>query len=178
MNDEFKDFDLTPTLSFDVVPDENINLVKEKKEEPPKEEEIQLSEEEKKMVEAFVDKIDLTNSNSVLQYGSGAQKKIADFSGVALNNVKSKDLGEVGDMLSSVVVQLKDFENTEEKKGGIFGFFKKQAQKIDDMKVKYAKVEDNINKICTSLEKHQIQLLKDIAMLDKMYEVNLAYFKN
>lgn len=177
MNDEFKDFDLTPTLSFDVVPDENINLVKEKKEEPPKEEEIQLSEEEKKMVEAFVDKIDLTNSNSVLQYGSGAQKKIADFSGVALNNVKSKDLGEVGDMLSNVVVQLKDFENTEEKKGGIFGFFKKQAQKIDDMKVKYAKVEDNINKICTSLEKHQIQLLKDIAMLDKMYEVNLAYLK-
>ena len=177
MNDEFKDFDLTPTLSFDVVPDENINLVKEKKEEPPQEEEVQLSEEEKKMVEAFVDKIDLTNSNSVLQYGSGAQKKIADFSGVALNNVKSKDLGEVGDMLSSVVVQLKDFENTEEKKGGIFGFFKKQAQKIDDMKVKYAKVEDNINKICTSLEKHQIQLLKDIAMLDKMYEVNLAYFK-
>lgn len=177
MNDEFKDFDLTPTLSFDVVPDENINLVKEKKEEPPQEEEVQLSEEEKKMVEAFVDKIDLTNSNSVLQYGSGAQKKIADFSGVALNNVKSKDLGEVGDMLSSVVVQLKDFENTEEKKGGIFGFFKKQAQKIDDMKVKYAKVEDNINKICTSLEKHQIQLLKDIAMLDKMYEVNLAYLK-
>ncbi|MDY4077550.1 MAG: toxic anion resistance protein [Clostridium sp.] len=177
MNDEFKDFDLTPTLSFDVVPDENINLVKEKKEEPPQEEEIQLSEEEKKMVEAFVDKIDLTNSNSVLQYGSGAQKKIADFSGVALNNVKSKDLGEVGNMLSSVVVQLKDFENTEEKKGGIFGFFKKQAQKIDDMKVKYAKVEDNINKICTSLEKHQIQLLKDIAMLDKMYEVNLAYLK-
>ena len=177
MNDEFKDFDLTPTLSFDVVPDENINLVKERKEEPPQEEDIQLSEEEKKMVEAFVDKIDLTNSNSVLQYGSGAQKKIADFSGVALNNVKNKDLGEVGDMLSSVVVQLKDFENTEEKKGGIFGFFKKQAQKIDDMKVKYAKVEDNINKICTSLEKHQIQLLKDIAMLDKMYEVNLAYFK-
>ena len=177
MNDEFKDFDLTPTLSFDVVPDENINLVKEKKEEPPQEEEVQLSEEEKKMVEAFVDKIDLTNSNSILQYGSGAQKKIADFSGVALNNVKSKDLGEVGDMLSNVVVQLKDFENTEEKKGGIFGFFKKQAQKIDDMKVKYAKVEDNINKICTSLEKHQIQLLKDIAMLDKMYEVNLAYLK-
>lgn len=177
MNDEFKDFDLTPTLSFDVVPDENINLVKEKKEEPPQEEEVQLSEEEKKMVEAFVDKIDLTNSNSILQYGSGAQKKIADFSGVALNNVKSKDLGEVGDMLSNVVVQLKDFENTEEKKGGIFGFFKKQAQKIDDIKVKYAKVEDNINKICTSLEKHQIQLLKDIAMLDKMYEVNLAYLK-
>ena len=177
MNDEFKDFDLTPTLSFDVVPDENINLVKEKKEEPLQEEEVQLSEEEKKMVEAFVDKIDLTNSNSILQYGSGAQKKIADFSGVALNNVKSKDLGEVGDMLSNVVVQLKDFENKEEKKGGIFGFFKKQAQKIDDMKVKYAKVEDNINKICTSLEKHQIQLLKDIAMLDKMYEVNLAYLK-
>ena len=128
------------------------------------------------MVEAFVEKIDLTNSNSVLQYGAGAQKKIADFSGVALNNVKSKDLGEVGDMLSSVVVQLKDFENGEEKKG-IFSFFKKQSQKIDNMKAKYGKVEDNINKICTSLEKHQIQLLKDIAMLDKMYEVNLAYLK-
>lgn len=178
MNDDFKDFDLTPTLSFDVEEnsDEKINLAKEEKKEVFKEEEIELSEEEKKMVEAFVEKIDLTNSNSVLQYGAGAQKKIADFSGVALNNVKSKDLGEVGDMLSSVVVQLKDFENGEEKKG-IFSFFKKQSQKIDNMKVKYGKVEDNINKICTSLEKHQIQLLKDIAMLDKMYEVNLAYLK-
>lgn len=178
MNDDFKDFDLTPTLSFDVEEnsDEKINLTKEEKKEVFKEEEIELSEEEKKMVEAFVEKIDLTNSNSVLQYGAGAQKKIADFSGVALNNVKSKDLGEVGDMLSSVVVQLKDFENGEEKKG-IFSFFKKQSQKIDNMKVKYGKVEDNINKICTSLEKHQIQLLKDIAMLDKMYEVNLAYLK-
>ena len=178
MNDDFKDFDLTPTLSFDVEEnsDEKINLAKEEKKEVFKEEEIELSEEEKKMVEAFVEKIDLTNSNSVLQYGAGAQKKIADFSGVALNNVKSKDLGEVGDMLSSVVVQLKDFENGEEKKG-IFSFFKKQSQKIDNMKAKYGKVEDNINKICTSLEKHQIQLLKDIAMLDKMYEVNLAYLK-
>lgn len=178
MKDDFKDFDLTPTLSFDVEEnsDEKINLAKEEKKEVFKEEEIELSEEEKKMVEAFVEKIDLTNSNSVLQYGAGAQKKIADFSGVALNNVKSKDLGEVGDMLSSVVVQLKDFENGEEKKG-IFSFFKKQSQKIDNMKVKYGKVEDNINKICTSLEKHQIQLLKDIAMLDKMYEVNLAYLK-
>ena len=178
MNDDFKDFDLTPTLSFDVEEnsDEKINLAKEEKKEVFKEEEIELSEEEKKMVEAFVEKIDLTNSNSVLQYGAGAQKKIADFSGVALNNVKSKDLGEVGDMLSSVVVQLKDFENGEEKKG-IFSFFKKQSQKIDNMKAKYGKVEDNINKICTSFEKHQIQLLKDIAMLDKMYEVNLAYLK-
>ena len=142
MNDDFKDFDLTPTLSFDVEEnsDEKINLAKEEKKEVFKEEEIELSEEEKKMVEAFVEKIDLTNSNSVLQYGAGAQKKIADFSGVALNNVKSKDLGEVGDMLSSVVVQLKDFENGEEKKG-IFSFFKKQSQKIDNMKAKYGKVE-------------------------------------
>ena len=147
MNDDFKDFDLTPTLSFDVEEnsDEKINLAKEEKKEVFKEEEIELSEEEKKMVEAFVEKIDLTNSNSVLQYGAGAQKKIADFSGVALNNVKSKDLGEVGDMLSSVVVQLKDFENGEEKKG-IFSFFKKQSQKIDNMKAKYGKVEDNIHK--------------------------------
>ena len=177
MNEEFKDFDLTPTLSFDAAPEE---AALEKIEELPKEvpaEELQLSEEEKKMVDAFVDKIDLTNSNSILQYGSGAQKKIADFSGVALNNVKSKDLGEVGEMLSNVVVELKSFENEDDKKGGIFGFFKKPIQKIENMKIKYAKAEDNINNICTTLEKHQIQLLKDIAMLDKMYEVNLAYFK-
>ena len=137
---------------------------------------VNLTEEEKKMVDQFVEKIDITNSNSILQYGVGAQKKIADFSESALNNVKTKDLGEVGDMLSSVVCELKSFEAPEEKKG-ILGLFKKTTEKVSAMRVKYDKVENNINKICTMLETHQIQLLKDIAMLDKMYEINKVYFK-
>lgn len=128
------------------------------------------------MVDQFVEKIEIKNSNSILQYGVGAQKKISDFSETALNNVKTKDLGEVGDMLSNVVLELKNFEESEEKKG-ILGFLKKGKDKINQMKVKYDKVEDNINKMCNILEKHQIQLLKDIAMLDKMYEINKVYFK-
>lgn len=135
-----------------------------------------LTEEEKKMVDNFVEKIDLNNSNSILQYGVGAQKKIADFSQAALNNVKTKDLGSIGDMLSGVVGELKNFEKTEEKKG-ILGIFKKPAKKIDSMRNKYTKVEENIDNICNSLENHQIQLLKDISMLDKMYETNKIYFK-
>ncbi|CDM68210.1 toxic anion resistance family protein [Clostridium bornimense] len=171
-----EEINITPSLSFDAV--EEINEVKKLQEEKPKEanEEEILTVEEKKMVDDFVEKIDLTNSNSILQYGVGAQKKIADFSETALNNVKTKDLGAIGEMLSNVVVELKNFENTEEKKG-FLGIFKKPAQKFEDMKVKYTKVEGNINNICTALEKHQIQLLKDISMLDKMYEINKVYFK-
>ncbi|WP_294344794.1 toxic anion resistance protein [uncultured Clostridium sp.] len=170
-----EELNITPSLSFDAM--EEINEVKKVEEEKPKEiEEDTLTVEEKKMVEDFVEKIDLTNSNSILQYGVGAQKKIADFSETALNNVKTKDLGAIGDMLSNVVVELKNFENTEEKKG-FLGIFKKPVQKFEDMKVKYTKVEGNINNICTALEKHQIQLLKDISMLDKMYEINKVYFK-
>ena len=170
-----EELNITPSLSFDAM--EEINEVKKVEEEKPKEiEEDTLTVEEKKMVEDFVEKIDLTNSNSILQYGVGAQKKIADFSETALTNVNTKDLGAIGDMLSNVVVELKNFENTEEKKG-FLGIFKKPVQKFEDMKVKYTKVEGNINNICTALEKHQIQLLKDISMLDKMYEINKVYFK-
>lgn len=177
MDENFKeDIGLTPSLSFDVVEEDNTEVQKVNNNEQNIVDESTLTDEERKMVDDFVEKIDLTNTNSILKYGVGAQKKIADFSESALNNVKAKDLGEIGDMLSSVVIQLKDFENSEEKKG-ILGIFKKPAKKIEQMKVKYTKVEENINNICTALENHQIQLLKDVAMLDKMYEVNKVYFK-
>ena len=176
MKDELNDVSLEPQLVFEPVQDEvvKVEVKDEKKEEIISE--IYLTEEEKKMVDQFVDKIEINNSNSILQYGVGAQKKISDFSETALNNVRTKDLGEVGEMLSNVVHELKNFEDVEEKKG-ILGIFKKGKDKISQMKVKYDKVEDNINKMCNTLEKHQIQLLKDIAMLDKMYEINKAYFK-
>ena len=177
MSDEFKEnIDLKPELVFEPIEEEvvNIEIKEEKKEEII--DEINLTEEEKRMVDQFVEKIELKNSNSILQYGVGAQKKISDFSETALNSVRTKDLGEIGDMLTSVVHELKNFEDTEEK-NGILGFFKKGKNKISEMKIKYNKVEDNINKMCNNLEKHQIQLLKDIAMLDKMYEINKAYFK-
>ena len=178
MSDEFKEpINIKPELSFEPFQEEVLDVkVQEEKIEEDKVDEIQLTEEEKRMVDKFVEKIEIKNSNSILQYGVGAQKKISDFSETALNNVKTKDLGEVGDMLSNVVLELKNFEESEEKKG-IFGFLKKGKDKINQMKVKYDKVEDNINKMCNILEKHQIQLLKDIAMLDKMYEINKVYFK-
>ena len=135
-----------------------------------------LSDEEKKIVDDFANQIDLNKSNQILQYGVGAQKKIADFSETALNNVKTKDLGEIGDMLSGVVKELKTFDVEEEEKG-FMGLFKKSSNKLATMKAKYDKAEVNINKICEVLETHQIQLLKDIAMLDKMYELNKTYFK-
>lgn len=177
MSDEFKeDINIKPELIFEPFKDEivDVKIQEEKIEEITPE--VQLTEEEKKMIDQFVDKIEITNSNSILQYGVGAQKKISDFSESALNNVKTKDLGEVGEMLSNVVHELKNFEETEEKKG-FLGFFKKGQDKISQMKLKYSKVEDNISKMCNILETHQIQLLKDIAMLDKMYEINKVYFK-
>ena len=178
MNNEFKEnIDVIPSLTFEPFEEEvSITKVKEEKKEVEALDDSYLTEEEKKMVDQFVEKIEITNSNSILQYGVGAQKKIADFSESALNNVKTKDLGEVGEMLSSVVCELKSFEAPDEKKG-ILGLFKKTTEKVSAMRVKYDKVEVNINKICTMLEKHQIQLLKDIAMLDKMYELNKVYFK-
>lgn len=178
MNDRFKEsIDVTPSLTFEPFQEE-APIAKAQEENKQSEilDDSYLTDEEKKMVDEFVDKIDITNSNSILQYGVGAQKKIADFSETALNNVKTKDLGEIGEMLSDVVCELKNFENVEEKKG-FLGFFKKTTEKINQMKAKYDKVEGNINKICTTLEIHQIQLLKDIAMLDKMYEINKIYFK-
>ena len=148
----------------------------EKKEEPkPIFDESKLTEQERKMVNDFAAQIDLNNSNVILQYGAGAQKKMADFSESALENVRTKDLGEIGEMLSNVVTELKNFDEEEEK--GFFGFFKKNANKLNSMKAKYAKAEANVNQIVEGLEKHMMTLLKDVAMLDKMYEINKTYFK-
>lgn len=135
-----------------------------------------LSEEQKQMVSEFVEKIDLRNSNAILQYGAGTQKKMADFSEKALENVKTKDMGEIGDMITDLVVELKSFDVEEEEKG-IGAFFKKRANKLTALKAKYDKTEVNVNKITTALEAHQIQLIKDTQMLDRMYEMNLNYFK-
>lgn len=172
-----KDFDMmqnAPTLTLDPFAEEKevAVIVEEKKE---KFDDSMLSEEEKAQVEAFAKQIDLTNSSVILQYGAGTQKKMADFSEAALVNVKSKDLGEVGELLSGVVTELKNFDEEEAK--GFFGIFKKTSNKIEAMKAKYAKAETNINEICKVLEGHQVQLLKDVAVLDKMYELNLTYFK-
>ena len=136
----------------------------------------QLTPAEQKMVDDFSAKIDLTNSNQILQYGSGAQKKMSDFSESALENVRSKDLGEVGKMLSDVVAELKSFEVGEDDKG-LFARFKRSGNKLIAMKARYAKAETNVDEICEALETHQVQLLKDISVLDKMYEANKTYFK-
>lgn len=135
-----------------------------------------LSPEEQKMVDDFAAKIDITNTNQILQYGAGTQKKMADFSDAALENVKTQDLGEVGDLISSVVGELKDFSAEEENKG-FFGFFRKQTSKIENLKNKYDKAEISVGKITDALQEHQVRLLKDSAMLDKMYDQNLSYFK-
>lgn len=182
MDNEFKDFTATPTLTFDVTP--------ETKEAPapaasselaeqaadPAFSENNLTPEELQMVNEFSQKIDLHNSQAILQYGVGTQKKMADFSEAALNNVRTKDLGEVGNMLSSLVIDLKSFDVTEQDKG-FKGLFKKSSNKITSMKAKYDKAEVNVNNVCTALENHQVTLMKDIALLDKMYAVNLTYFK-
>ena len=139
--------------------------------------ESMLSEAERKMVEEFSQKIDVTDSNLVLQYGAAAQKNIAAFSESALNNVKTKDLGEVGEALSSLVVELKNFGEDEEKKGGIFGFFQKKKNELEAMKASYSKAETNVDKIVKVLENHQVTLMKDIAMFDQMYELNTKYYK-
>ncbi|MDE6891398.1 MAG: toxic anion resistance protein [Lachnospiraceae bacterium] len=144
-------------------------------EEAPKIPEMVLTPQEQKMVDDFASQIDITNTQLVMQYGAGSQKKIADFSESALNNVRTKDMGEIGQMLASVVSELKDFDEEEEK--GFLGLFKKGSNKLENMKLKYNKAEANINKICQVMEEHQITLLKDAAMLDKMYELNLNYFK-
>ena len=182
MDNEFKDFTATPTLTFDVAP--------ETKEAPapaasselaeqaadPAFSENNLTPEELQMVNEFSQKIDLHNSQAILQYGVGTQKKMADFSEAALNNVRTKDLGEVGNMLSSLVIDLKSFDVTEQDKG-FKGLFKKSSNKITSMKARYDKAEVNVNNVCTALENHQVTLMKDIALLDKMYAVNLTYFK-
>ena len=139
-------------------------------------EETPLTPEERKIVDDFADKIDVTNTTQVMQYGSAAQKKIASFSETALNNVRTKDLGEVGEAITGLVTELKGFDATEEEKG-FLGFFKRSGNKIAAMKAKYDKVEVNVDRITGVLDQHQVTLLKDIAMLDKMYDMNLSYFK-
>ena len=178
MENNFKDFDTTPTLTLDpfqtAEEKQEPAVVEEKKEEVIAEENV-LSEEERQMAEKFAEQIDLTNSNMILQYGAGTQKKMADFSESALENVRTKDLGEVGNLLSGVVKELKSFDEEEEK--GFLGIFKKSSNKLTAMKTKYAKAETNVNQICKVLESHQVQLMKDVALLDKMYELNLTYYR-
>lgn len=177
MSDELKDFTVTPTLTFEPL-QEQAPVAEVKKEEPAKPEmdDSILSEEERKIVDDFARQIDIRNSTAILQYGAGTQKKMADFSEDALEKVRTKDLGEVGDLLENVVTELKNFDAEEERKG-IMGFFKKGANKLEAMKNKYSKAEANVNKIVETLEKHQIQLMKDAAIMDKMYALNLNYFK-
>ena len=181
MADNTFNFDLdapaVPTLTLDPV---EAPAAEEKQPEPaaaPEAEQVRLSPEEQAMVDAFAQKIDITNSQQVLQYGSACQKKIGDFSEAALAKVSTKDLGEVGDMITNLIGELKSFDANEEQQKGILGFFKKKGNELDNLKTKYNKAETNVENIQSMLEGHQVQLLKDIAMLDKMYELNMAYFK-
>ncbi len=179
MGDEFKDFAdaPAPVLTFGAQEDEPVQQGEEEKPKTdPQLTENILTEEERKMVEEFSRQIDLHNSNGILQYGAGTQKKMADFSESALKSVRTKDLGEVGDMISSLVTELKSFD-VEEEDNKFFGFFKRSGNKMNAMKAKYEKAEINVGKICEVLEGHQVQLMKDVAVLDKMYGLNLSYFK-
>ncbi len=176
-----QDFDMLvqqePSLTLDPFAEEKQPQEEEPlaKAEQPEPVEVVLTPEEQKMVDEFAAKIDLANSNMVLQYGAGAQKKIADFSDSALEHMKTKDLGEIGQMLTDVVGELKTLDVEEEK--GIFSVFRKNGNRLANMKAKYEKAEANVNKICKVLEGHQIQLLKDVATMDRMYEINLSYLK-
>ncbi|MGP1402716.1 MAG: toxic anion resistance protein [Catonella sp.] len=166
--------EVTPGITLETTGVKN-EMVVDKTENPIGVDDSMLSDAEKKQVDAFVKQIDIKDSNIVLQYGSGAQKKMAAFSEKAIENVKTKDMGEVGKLLTDVVMELKGFDEEEDK--GIFGFFKKQGNKLQMLKAKYDKAEVNIGKITDALESHQVTLMKDTAMLDKMYELNLTHFK-
>ncbi len=172
---EFEEFNTVPELTLEPFKKEEPKVLEQTEKKDPMLDESILSEEERRAVDAFAAQIDLMNSNAILQYGAGTQKKMADFSEAALENVRTKDLGEVGELLSGVVKELKSFDEEEEK--GFLGIFRKTSGKIQNMKIRYAKAETNINQICKVLESHQVQLLKDIAVLDKMYGLNLTYFK-
>lgn len=185
-NDTFSEFDYAPTLEFDEAPKPAQTVPAESQQSPAAVKETQpqedpgehlLSPEEEKQVAAFVDKIDLTNSGAILNYGAGTQKKMADFSQKTLESVKSKDLGEVGSMVTQLIGQLRDF-NIDDKDKGFFGnLFKKNANRMANLQVKYNSVEKNVELIAQELEKHQVTLLKDISALDRMYELNLNYYK-
>lgn len=170
----------TPTLTFEPFKEELQTPAEAKTEQAPAQpadyDDSMLTEQEKKMVKDFASQIDITNSTQVLQYGAGAQQKVASFSEKALENVRTKDLGEVGDMISGVVTELKSFDVEEEEKG-FLGLFKKNVNKLTAMKTKYAKAETNVNQIVEALEQHQVTLMKDVATLDQLYELNKTYYK-
>ena len=151
--------------------------VEEKKPEPVKIDDSMLTEAERKYVDEFAKKIDISDSQMILNYGVAAQKSVASFSENALSNVRNKDLGEIGDTLTSLTIELKNLGQEEEDKGGIFGFFKKASNKMENMKIQYSKAEANVDRIARELEQHQVVLMKDIAMFDQMYELNLKYYK-
>ena len=165
-----------PTLSFDPMPEEQAEVVEAEVVQETKAPVVNLTPQEQLMVDNFAAQIDLHNTQAVLQYGAGSQKKIADFSELALGNVRTKEMGEIGTMLTQVVTELRTLDEPEESKG-VLGIFKKQSNKLANMKARYDKAEVNVTKITTALEQHQVQLLKDVAMLDQMYELNLNYFK-
>ena len=181
MSVDLKDLETTPTLSLDpfgeAEKEPEVPAAPAPEAVKPAFDESILNDDERKMVDSFAKQIDLTNNYMILQYGAGAQKKMADFSEAALENVRTKDLGEVGDMLSSVVTELKSFDAAEEQEKGFFGFFKKKKNELEAMKVAYTKAEANVDKIAEVLEGHQVTLMKDIAMLDQMYELNTKYYK-
>ena len=178
MDAEFKEFaETTPSLTLEPELNDTPELVVAEGTslQQPQVAEPVLTAQEQKMVADFAAKIDVENTAQILQYGAGTQKKMADFSDAALANVRTQDLGEVGDLITGVVGELKGFDAEEEK--GLFGFFRKQANKLETMQTRYAKAEANVEKISDALQQHQVRLMKDSAVLDKMYEQNLAYFK-
>ena len=168
-----------PTLTLDPIADEAAEAAKLEapKAEPVKVEDTPLSPEEQKMVNDFAEKIDITNSQMVLQYGAASQKKLSDFSETALSRVKTKDMGETGELITSLISELQGFDATTEQPKGIFGFFKKTSNSIEQLKTRYDSADKNVERIKAQLEDHQVTLMKDITMLDKMYELNLVYFK-
>ena len=165
----------TPSLTLDPAADAKV-VEEAKKEAPVKVEDTPLTPEEQKMVDDFAEKIDITNSQMVLQYGAASQKKLSDFSDTALSKVKTKDMGETGQLITDLIGELQGFDAAEESKG-FFGFFKRQQANIANLKTKYEKADVNVERIKAKLEDHQVTLMKDITMLDKMYQLNLVYFK-
>lgn len=157
------------TVSGELVIPEQTDITQAKPAEPV------LTEQEQQLVDDFAAQIDVENNTQIMQYGAATQKKMADFSDAALSAVRTQDLGEVGELIVSVVTELKGFD--EEQSRGILGLFRKQANKLEAMKSRYAKAEVNVEKISDALQQHQVRLLKDSAVLDKMYDQNLAYFK-
>ena len=168
--------DAAQTLTMAPAADEKV-IAESKKATPVQVEDTPLSPEERKMVNDFAEKIDITNSQMVLQYGAASQKKLSDFSETALSRVKTKDMGETGELITSLISELQGFDATTEQPKGIFGFFKKTANSIEQLKTRYDSADKNVERIKAQLEDHQVTLMKDITMLDKMYELNLVYFK-